>query len=138
MSGDVLNIEFWINVFYIEAIDFPTGITESYQKLWEITGFKFDRRFFGISYMWEDSKIRYLASAEELTEWEWEILWADWTFYIKPWNYRYIDLADYRNDIALIKKTFDTLLKEPDIDSNWYCLEMFLNENDLRCLVLLK
>jgi len=43
----------------------------------------------------------------------------------------------FMNDIPLIGKTFEKLLANPDIDSDGYCVEMYIAK-DVRCMDRLK
>ena len=45
--------------------------------------------------------------------------------------------SDPDKDTSIIGKTFQELIAQPDIDKNGLCLEMYLSENDMRCLIKL-
>jgi len=44
-------------------------------------------------------------------------------------------LKNFADDIPLIGETFRNLLADPRIDPQGYCLEFYLNEHDMRCMV---
>ena len=46
-----------------------------------------------------------------------------------------IEIADYRKDLPSIGIAFQTLLSQENIDQNGYCIEWYINENDVNCLV---
>jgi hypothetical protein len=40
-------------------------------------------------------------------------------------------------NIPKVKETFQKLLAQPDVDPNGYCLEWYLNDKDMKCMVKL-
>jgi len=40
-------------------------------------------------------------------------------------------------DLQSIGKAFHELISQPEIDPNGYCLEWYLNQSDVRCMVRL-
>ena len=126
-----------IRAFYITADSFPEGILPAHQKLHALVPFSLERKYFGISFPDETGKISYKASAEELYESE-SAKYNLPVFVIKKGNYTSIVLRNYREDITSISKAFDQLLHNPDIDPKGACVEWYINENDMRCMVRLK
>jgi len=126
-----------IKVFYVEASSFPEGIKPAYEKLHSLIKSPAGRRFFGISYPERPGKIIYKAAVEESYPGEAEGLGCE-TFIIKKGEYINIYIRDFMKDISAIGKAFSELLKDPQIDPQGYCLEIYEGMNNVRCLVPLK
>jgi len=82
-------------------------------------------------------KIGYKAAAKELKSGEAETLGLE-TFIIKKGVYISELIIDFMSDIPSIGRTFQKLLAQPGLDPNGYCLEIYINNKDVRCLVGLK
>ena len=134
------NIEKDIQVVYIMATSFPDGVLEAHQRLHSIVPFSKERGYFGISYGNTEGLsqelgggIIYKAAAEIVGDEKYDLE----VFTIKKGNYLSETLKDYQNDIPSIGKTFQEMLTDPRIDKNGYCLEIYLNDRDMQCLVKL-
>ena len=57
------------------------------------------------------------------------------SFVIKKGKYWGELLLDWRKDESIVGKTFQRLLRHPNLDKSGYCLEIYPNEKDIRCLV---
>jgi effector-binding domain-containing protein len=121
-----------INVVYIKATSFPNGVLAAHQKLHSIVPFSKERGYYGISYG-SIGGIEYKAAAEVFSGEKYDLE----IFTIKKGNYLSVILKDYQKDISNIGKTFQKMLTEPHIDTNGYCLEIYLNDKDMQCLVKL-
>jgi len=133
MSTEKYFIDKDITVLCVEAESFPDGVQSAHQKLHAL--FEGDeRKFYGIS--WSDGKggIIYKSAAEELHKGEAKKFKAE-SFIIRKGEYISTVLKDWYKDESLVGKTFQKLLADPRIDKNGCCLEMYLNEKDMRCLV---
>ena len=128
------NIDKDIKVFYVTAISFPEGVGGAFQKLLSFLPKPGDRLLYGISFPDEKGKIIYKAAVEEAFPGEGEQNGCE-TFTIKKGEYWSELLPDWRKDESIVGKTFQELLKHPDLDKNGYCLEIYPNETDIRCLV---
>lgn len=126
-----------INVICFQAKIFPEGIMEAFQKLHSLVPSSSGRRNFGISRPGESGEIIYKAALEETFEGEAKSLNCE-SFKIKSGEYESIMIKDFMQNITNIGSAFQKLTTRPDIDPEGYCLEMYLNENDVRCLVPLK
>ena len=58
-------------------------------------------------------------------------------FIIKKGNYISEKINDSRKEINVIGTTFQKILTGAHIDTNGYCVEMYLNGTDVLCLVKL-
>lgn len=106
----------------------------AHQKLHTLAPFSQERRYFGISRPEEKGNIVYRAAAEEKTEGEAAKLNCE-ELVIKKGQYTYMTINDYMNNIQKIGKAFNELTALPDIDPEGYCVEWYLNEKDVRCMV---
>lgn len=123
-----------IKVFYVTAKSFPEGVGGAFQKLISFLPKPNERLLYGISYPDEKGVIIYKAAVEESFPGEGEQNGCE-TFVIKKGKYWSELLPDWRKDESSVGKTFQKLLKHPDLDKSGYCLEIYPNEKDVRCLV---
>ncbi len=80
-------------------------------------------------------EIVYRAAAEQLEN-ERELNWK--SLIIKKGIYSSITVMNYKNAPQKISKTFDELISDSDIDPNGYCVEWYVGEEDVKCMVRLK
>ena len=122
-----------IKVLYVTAEFFPDGIMDAYKKLSGLISSPRERKYFGLSRP-ENGIIVYKAAAEDTTEGEAERLNLE-TMMINKGNYICETINDFMKDLPAIGKTFEKLITHPDIDPEGYCVEWYLNEKDVRCMV---
>jgi len=123
-----------IHVFCVTACSFPFGVLEAHKKLHSLLPSDESRSFFGISYPNGKGDIIYKAAVEESYPDEGKKYGCE-EFVIKKGEYISEFLEDWCKDESAVSKAFKKLLAHPDIDSKGYCLEMYLGERDMRCLV---
>lgn len=133
---EIVTLETEIKVFYITAISFPEGIIDAHKKLHSLLPFSTDRKYFGISRP-ENGVIIYKAAAEELIQEEADKLNCQ-TLVLKKGQYISLTVNDYNNDIQSIEKAFKKLLSSPDLDPEGYCVEWYLTDKDVKCMIRLK
>jgi hypothetical protein len=121
-------------VLCVTASSFPEGVQDAHKKLHSLFPATERRTFYGISYADKGGNIIYKAAADQLDEGEATQLNLE-TFTIRKGNYVSEVLKDWRRDEMSVGKTFRKLLSDQRIDKKGYCLEIYLNENDMRCLV---
>ena len=127
-------IEKDIKVLCVTASSFPEGVQKAHQKLHSMLSSSEHRTFYGISYADKNGAIIYKAAAEELNDGEAERFKLE-TFIIRKGAYISELLKGWRKEEALVGKTFKKLLSDPRIDKNGYCVEVYLNDKDMRCMV---
>jgi hypothetical protein len=132
-----ITIENDIKIFYVTATSFPDGALAAHQSLHSLIPYTMDRRYFGISRPENGGEIVYRAAAEEINEGEAEKLNCE-TLILKKGNYTSLILKDYLKDLQGITRAFETLLTHPNIDPQGYCVELFLGEHDMQCMVRLE
>lgn len=133
---ETLTIDKDIKVFYVTAASFPEGIMDAHRKLHSLIPFSVERKYFGISRP-ENGAIVYRAAAEEMEEGEAQKLMCE-TLVLKKGKYISVTLENYREDLTSIKKTFDLLLTRTDLDPQGYCVEWYLNQQEVKCMIRLK
>ena len=133
---EIFNLDTDIKVLCVTAKSFPDGIMEAFDQLHSIVPVTEKGRQFGISWPNESGKIVYKAAMEEIQDGEAELLGCE-PFVIKEGKYLFIDRNDFMKDLPGIGNAFQLLISQPDIDPNGYCLEWYLNDKDVRCMVRL-
>ena len=124
-----------IKVFYVTASSFPAGIMVAHERLHDLVPLTGNRRYFGVSRPeGNGGEIIYRAAAEELQPGESAAFHCD-TLVLQKGAYHSIAIHDYMKDIPAIGKAFDAILELPDIDPEGYCVEWYLNDTDVVCMV---
>lgn len=131
---EIFNLEKDIPVFCVPAHSFPEGIEAAHQQLHSLISDSTERIYFGISHPNRKGAIEYKAAAQELNNNEGLSLGCD-SFVIRRGTYACTILKDYNKNPQSIGRAFEQLLTHPDLDPQGYCLEWYLNEKDMRCLV---
>jgi hypothetical protein len=122
-----------IKVFYVKAKSFPEGISESLERIHQLAPSSPDRKFFGLSRP-ENGSIIYLAAAEEMETGESEKINCP-SLILRKGAYMSEPIKDYMKDLNLIGKTFNELLKKPGLDPEGYCVEWYLSDKEMNCMV---
>ena len=131
------NLEHSVHLICIKASSFPDGVAAAHEQLHKVVPFSKDRRNFSVSCPNKTGEIIYKAGAEELYEGEAVALGYE-TAKVEPGIYDFIDIENYMSDVSKIGLAFNELLKSPEIDPEGQCVEFYLNEHDVRCMVKLK
>ena len=118
-------------MFYVEANSFPDGVLEAHQKLHTLIPYSENRKYFGISNPDKSGTFICRAAAEELIDKEVE------TLVLKKGNYKSFVIKNYHKEISDIGNAFNTLLSTKNIDPLGYCVEWYLNDNDVQCMARL-
>lgn len=125
-----------ISAMYITASSFPEGVLAAHQQLHRLVPRTDSRKYFGISFPNQDGKIIYKAAAEEVGDGEAEKLGLE-TYLIKEGTYISIDIHDFMNNVDAIGKAFDKLIADPRIDLNGACVEWYVTDDVVKCMVRL-
>jgi hypothetical protein len=122
-----------IHVVCLRADRFPEGIEAAHEALHE----KFPaeaRQFFGISRPDQSGTIIYKAAVEETDSGEADRLGLE-RFTILRGSYNTYYIKDFPNHPGAIKSSFDLLIGQAEADPNGYCIEWYIGENDVKCMV---
>jgi hypothetical protein len=125
-----------IRVFCVTAKSFPDGIMEAFEKLHASVSLGDRGRQFGISRPNPKGQIVYKAALEEINDGDAERFGCE-PFVIQKGSYIFLDRLNFMKDLQSIGKAFHELISQPGVDPNGYCLEWYLNQNDVRCMVRL-
>lgn len=121
-----------VHTYCVTAENFPEGILDAHQQLQALLP-KNDRRdYFGISYPDKNGIMIYKAAAEIL---EGESMPGLETFVIKNGPYNTLYINQYSTHPDSISQAFELLLKQHEVDPHGYCLEWYINEHDVKCMV---
>lgn len=126
-----------INVLCLQALKFPDGIAETHHQLKEMMPKKDGRRFFGLSRPKPDGTIGYVAAAEQLDTSEADILGLQ-EYTIPEGTYYRITVHSFSNSEGAIQKAFELILQQADIDPNGFCLEWYITNEDVYCMVRIR
>ena len=126
-----------IEVICIKADSFPDGVKGAHGKLHRLIPFTPERKYFGISWAGEDGAIHYQAAVDILNPEE-EKLPGTTPFTIRKGTYMSIRIKDYMSDLQSIGRAFNELLTLETTDPNGYCLEWYMSELEVRCMVPMK
>jgi len=125
-----------IELICVNANSFPDGITEAFDRLHNILGPDNRRKLYGVSHGTENGKTIYKAAAERQNDNEASELKLE-TFLVRKGEYVGARIINYPDHMESIGKTFEKLLANPRLDPNGCCVEMYLNEKDVQCMVRL-
>ena len=131
------NLENDIQIFYVTAKSYPEGILAAHQQLHAMVPFSYERKYFGLSRPENNGGIVYRAATEETFEGEAEKYNCE-TLTIKKGQYLSLVISNYRQVLPSIGIAFQKLLSQPNIDPQGYCIEWYISETDVNCLVRLK
>ena len=131
---ETIQIDKDIKVLYITATSFPDGVMAAHQQLHALVPNAAQRRLFGLSRPENGGEIVYKAAADEIQPGEAEKLNID-TITLKKGNYACITITNYMKDIPAIGDAFQQLIALPNIDPQGYCVEWYLNDKDVKCMV---
>jgi hypothetical protein len=136
LDMEKFTLEEEIKVFCETAKSFPDGIMKAHQELESILTCSKQRRYFGITSRNAKGNFVYDAAAEEIYQGEAEELGCE-KFLIERGQYISLLIENYKSDISAIGKAFELLTAYPGTDPQGYCIEWYLDENDVRCMVKL-
>jgi hypothetical protein len=122
-----------LKIFYVTATSFPEGIPAAYDQLSKLVPLNKDRILYGISRP-ENGPITYRAGVEELYEGEAEKYGCE-SLILKKGTYISSILKDYMKAPQLIGCEFRDLLDTPGLDPQGYCVEVYLSNVEVRCMV---
>lgn len=124
-----------ITLFYVEASSFPEGILAAHEKLHAIVPFSKERNYFGVSRP-EQGVIRYKAAVEDLSEGEVKKFGCP-TLVVKKGKYICETVQDYMKYANAIGYTFQKMLSRPDLDPEGYCVEWYIDNREVKCMIRL-
>lgn len=132
IEPEVFEVTEPIKIYCIAAKSFPDDVMYTHQKLHEQAPINSQRKYFGVS--WGGQTITYKAGATEIDDGELKNKGLE-EFVIGAGKYLSV-MLDNTDEIAQV---FGQLIKDPRIDQqSGYCVEMYLDDNKIRCMVTMK
>jgi hypothetical protein len=132
---DIVSFDKDISVVCVKASRFPEGVLEAFAKLKALIPKMAERKLFGLSRP-EHGTIEYKAATEEDYPEEAEALHAE-SLCIKKGNYISVTIMNYMKQMESVGKTFKDMLEYPGLDPNGYCVEWYISETEMKCMVRL-
>jgi len=129
-------IETDIHLLCVTATSFPQGVLKAHETLRSLLPVNDERKFYGISCPDQRSSIVYKAGVEQQYEGESEKLKCE-PLTLKKGLYEGTIIRNFHSDTQQIGKVFQELIANPHIDPDGYCVEIYLNEKDVQCMVRL-
>ena len=126
-----------VTVFCVQVESFPLGIMDAYQKLHALLPTSELRNFYGVSNVNSKKVIIYKAAVEELYEREAQKYSCE-TYTIRMGEYIGMGITDFRKTPQSISKAFEKVLANPNINPHGACIEQYLNDTDVKCIVRLE
>ncbi|HXB45175.1 MAG TPA: hypothetical protein VNV85_14015 [Puia sp.] len=123
-----------LTVFGMQVKTFPKGIAEAFEVLIKMISGKFDRDYFGISYMTGDGGIVYYAAAVEKQHGEAEKYACD-RYILEKGDYLTIPVNDWRKKTGSIKDVFHEIMLNPRVDKTKSAVEWYYNDWEMRCMI---
>lgn len=125
-----------ITVFTVTATSFPEGVSEALETIHSKVPYSAGRKFFGISRPENGKGIVYKAAAKELIKGELSKQGLD-KFVIPKGKYICINIRNYMQDLSAIGAAFEQLTHLDTIDPEGYCIEWYLDDTDVKCMIKL-
>ncbi|PST82604.1 transcriptional regulator [Pedobacter yulinensis] len=123
-----------IPVVYVAAREVPEGIGAAILEMEAcLKADAGNRIFYGVSGC-RNGEMFYWAAANEARPGEAEQLGCR-RFTIPAGRYLAKTVRNFREDIQQIKRTFEELLDQPGLQTGGLCVEIYINDDDVRCLV---
>lgn len=117
-----------------KADSFPDGVLAAHDALRSTMGSLKNRIQYGISQPDNDGTICYKA-AVSMIEGDNDLENGLEIFDLKRGNYVGVEITDYMSHLSKIGEAFQELIRLPDIDPAGCCVEVYLSERQLRCMV---
>lgn len=133
---EIYSLEQPVAVFCVTADSFPLGIKAAHEKLHAMLPSAAGRIFYGISWSAGAGKIMYKAAVKEMFEGEAEQYGCE-RFIIKAGNYISEVVNNWQLDELSVARTFNRLLATPGLLPDGYCVEEYITDTDIRCMVTL-
>src|SRR6185312_3306921 len=125
-----------IKLFCVPATSFPDGILDAHMQLHKLVSNPNERTFYGISRPERDTII-YKAAVEDIYPGEAEKLNCE-TIMLPKGRYVNTVINDFMSEPQSIGKAFQKMLERTDLDPDGYCVEEYLNDKDVKCMIRLE
>ncbi len=123
-----------IKVFGLQVKTFPLGIGEAFEALAKSITDGYNRSYYGISYFNEAGQIVYKAAAQETYEGEAKKYDYD-QYLIEKGEYLMEPVKDWRKKTDCIKDIFHTMMEDSRAGDTSTCIEWYIDDDDMLCLI---
>ncbi len=117
--------------------NFPQGIGEAFDALIKMISGKFDRDYYGISYMDKNGKMIYYAAAIEKYNGEAEKFNCE-KLTIEKGKYICVTVKNWPQKTNSINTVFQEIMKNDKADKTKPAIEWYKNDDEMLCMVKLK
>ena len=131
---ETINIPNDIPIVCVRATSFPEGVMAAHEKLHSLISHDKPRRNYSVSWMGPDNKILYMAGSEIVEEKDHHLEGTE-KFTVRAGDYISETIHNFMENIPAIGQTFQSMLKRDDIDPNGYCLEHYVDDKTVVCMV---
>jgi hypothetical protein len=121
-------------LFGIQAESFPAGVQAAWRELHQKHTTISGRKFYGISHGTKEGAILYRACVEESYAGEAENFNCE-RFLLPKGEYVGETIHNFMQQLPKIGETFQTILARDDYDKTAACVEQYLNESDVVCMI---
>lgn len=131
---EIVQLRNSIHLIGIQADAFPQGVAQAHEQLKASVTAENERSIYGISHPLQNGSIKYLAAASRLSH-DQGIESGFETFTIRKGAFLTLILKGWKENTSQIQEAFRQLIADPRIEKNGYCLEEYISETTLRCMV---
>lgn len=125
-----------IEIFYLTAKSFPDGIQEAHERIHALIGSLDGRTSYGISHADASGNIVYMAGVSARHTGEGQQFGCK-TFVAKKGRYFEAVINNYMRQPEAIGDVFQEMMSDPRIDPQGACVEEYISNTEMRCLVRL-
>jgi hypothetical protein len=136
MTTNIFSLEKEISVLCVNADSFPDGIPGAFETLNQKLPSRDGRTYYGISWMDQTGRIIYKAAVGEIAEDNHQQHGLE-SYRIRNGTYISTMVTDFMQNVSVMAETFKKLLADPRVDKNGYCVEIYVDQKDVQCMVTL-
>lgn len=122
-----------LRVFGVQVKTFPNGISEAFDSLVKMLPGRFDRSFYGISYVENDAMV-YIAAAGEKYKGEAEKYNCK-GYTIEKGEYLTETVNEWRKKTDRIGDVFHDMMRDARVDKTKPAVEWYKNDEEMLCMV---
>lgn len=122
-----------LRVFGVQVKTFPNGISEAFDSLVKMLPGRFDRSFYGISYVENDAMV-YIAAAVEKYKGEAEKYNCK-GYTIEKGEYLTETVNEWRKKTDRIGDVFHDMMRDARVDKTKPAVEWYKNDEEMLCMV---
>lgn len=122
-----------LRVFGVQVKTFPNGISEAFDSLVKMLSGRFDRSFYGISYVENDAMV-YIAAAVEKYKGEAEKYNCK-GYTIEKGEYLTETVNEWRKKTDRIGDVFHDMMRDARVDKTKPAVEWYKNDEEMLCMV---